>query len=265
MTSPRPMPPAPPAKHQRRRPSQSRARLTAQALQQAFVQLLVESDYPRISIRAITGLAGTSLGSFYEYFASKEDLARVCLHLRSKELLTALQQAVEARRGRPLAELVQAVLASQLAAHRAQPAEWSAHYLLERHLSGVEAYRKMYQRFIEGWVQVIEAAGDLLIVRGAKGFTVADVAQRAHVGKGTVYLYWPTKEDLLVGLVGRAFLGLVDDRVQLKPYAKLIGQIACATIFTMFSLRLHWLPCCLFMAIGKFVRYWLVAQTALAG
>eukprot|EP01031_Cornospumella_fuschlensis_P012274 gene12274-15004_t len=68
----------------------------ARALQQAFVQLLVESDYPRISIRAITGLAGTSLGSFYEYFASKEDLARVCLHLRSKELLTALQQAVEA-------------------------------------------------------------------------------------------------------------------------------------------------------------------------
>ena len=156
MTSPRPVLPAKP---QRRRPSQSRARLTAQALQQAFVQLLVESDYPRISIRAITGLAGTSLGSFYEYFASKEDLARVCLHLRSKELLTALQQAVEARRGRPLAELVQAVLASQLAAHRAQPAEWSAHYLLERHLSGVEAYRKMYQRFIEGWVQVIEAAG----------------------------------------------------------------------------------------------------------
>ena len=62
--------------------------------------------------------------------------------------------------------------------------------------------------------RLLEAAGDLLIVRGAKGFTVADVAQRAHVGKGTVYLYWPTKEDLLVGLVGRAFLGLVDDLIQ---------------------------------------------------
>lgn len=27
-------------------------------------------------------------------------------------------------------------------------------------------------------------------------------------------------------------------------------------------LRLSWLPCCLFMGLGKFVRYWLVAQLA---
>jgi AcrR family transcriptional regulator len=62
--------------------------------------------------------------------------------------------------------------------------------------------------------RLLEAAGDLLMARGAKGFTVADVAQRAHVGKGTVYLYWPTKEDLLVGLIGRAFLNLIDDLIQ---------------------------------------------------
>jgi len=62
--------------------------------------------------------------------------------------------------------------------------------------------------------RLLEAAGDLLMGRGAKGFTVADVAQRAHVGKGTVYLYWPTKEDLLVGLIGRAFLSLIDDLIQ---------------------------------------------------
>lgn len=62
--------------------------------------------------------------------------------------------------------------------------------------------------------RLLEAAGDLLIGRGARGFTVADVAQRAHVGKGTVYLYWPTKDDLLVGLIGRAFLSLIDDLMQ---------------------------------------------------
>lgn len=62
--------------------------------------------------------------------------------------------------------------------------------------------------------RLLAAAGDLLIGRGAKGFTVADVAHRAHVGKGTVYLYWPTKEDLLIGLIGRGFLGLIDDLIQ---------------------------------------------------
>jgi AcrR family transcriptional regulator len=62
--------------------------------------------------------------------------------------------------------------------------------------------------------RLLAAAGDLLIGRGARGFTVADVAARAHVGKGTVYLYWATKEDLLIGLIGRAFLRLLDDLIE---------------------------------------------------
>lgn len=63
--------------------------------------------------------------------------------------------------------------------------------------------------------RLLAAAGDLLIGRGIKGFTIADVAQRAHVGKGTVYLYWPTKDDLLIGLIGRDFLGLAEDMIQM--------------------------------------------------
>ena len=62
--------------------------------------------------------------------------------------------------------------------------------------------------------RLLAAASELLVGRGARGFTVADVAQRAHVGKGTVYLYWPTKEDLLIGLIGRGFLSLVDDLIE---------------------------------------------------
>lgn len=62
--------------------------------------------------------------------------------------------------------------------------------------------------------RLLASAGELLLARGAHGFTVADVAKRAHVGKGTVYLYWPTKEDLLIGLVGRGFMGLLDALIQ---------------------------------------------------
>jgi UDP-GlcNAc:undecaprenyl-phosphate GlcNAc-1-phosphate transferase len=47
---------------------------------------------------------------------------------------------------------------------------------------------------------------------------------------------------LLLACSGGMFLiGLVDDFVQLKPYAKLVGQIVFATLFTMFGMRLHWL------------------------
>ncbi|MEU4156468.1 helix-turn-helix domain-containing protein [Actinoplanes sp. NPDC026670] len=58
--------------------------------------------------------------------------------------------------------------------------------------------------------RVLAAAGELLLTRGSRGVTIADVAQRAHIGKGTVYLYWKTKEDLLIDLIGGDFLALAD-------------------------------------------------------
>lgn len=150
-----------PAAAPRRKPRQSRARHTSQALQEAFVRLLVERGYAAITIREIVSVAGTGLGSFYEYFENKDDLARVCLHLRSKALLLGIRETVAAHAGRPLREIVDAVIDAQVEAHRDQPLAWGAHYLLERHLSSAEAYRKMYDRFVAEWVGVLEAACDM--------------------------------------------------------------------------------------------------------
>ena len=61
--------------------------------------------------------------------------------------------------------------------------------------------------------RILTAAEALLLGRGSKGFTVADVAQKAHVGKGTVYLYWATKEDLLLGLIARDFVAVAEDTI----------------------------------------------------
>ncbi len=47
----------------------------------------------------------------------------------------------------------------------------------------------------------------------------------------------------------------------LLAWAPLIGDALCLAAGW---LRLHWLPCCIFMALGKLARYWLVAQSALA-
>lgn len=146
----------------RRRPQQSRARHTAQALREAFVQLLAERSYATITIREVVAVAGTSLGSFYEYFASKEDLALVCLHLRSKALLMAVRASVIDLPARPVADVVTAVVAALLHAHAGDPLAWGAHYTLERHLSSPEAYRKMYDRFVAQWVVAFETATDLL-------------------------------------------------------------------------------------------------------
>lgn len=46
--------------------------------------------------------------------------------------------------------------------------------------------------------RILDAAAELIIERGFDGMTVDDVAERAHVGKATVYRRWPSKSDLAV-------------------------------------------------------------------
>lgn len=62
--------------------------------------------------------------------------------------------------------------------------------------------------------RILAAAGELLLARGIKGVTISEVARKALIGKGTVYLYWKTKEDLLLELVCRDFLALAEEVTQ---------------------------------------------------
>jgi AcrR family transcriptional regulator len=61
--------------------------------------------------------------------------------------------------------------------------------------------------------RILAAARELVLKRGVKGLTIAEIAERAHVGKGTAYLYWKTKDELLLGLFARDFLAFVDDEI----------------------------------------------------
>jgi UDP-GlcNAc:undecaprenyl-phosphate/decaprenyl-phosphate GlcNAc-1-phosphate transferase len=64
---------------------------------------------------------------------------------------------------------------------------------------------------------------------------------------------------LLLCSSGMFLLGLVDDLVRLKPYAKLIGQIVCSAALTTYGMRLQWLPSpALDQALTMF---WLVGVT----
>lgn len=51
--------------------------------------------------------------------------------------------------------------------------------------------------------RILDAAEALLIKFGYRRVTVDDVARRAGVGKGTVYLYWPSKLELFASVLTR--------------------------------------------------------------
>jgi TetR/AcrR family transcriptional repressor of nem operon len=58
--------------------------------------------------------------------------------------------------------------------------------------------------------QILDAAERVLLERGLAATTVADVAEAAGIAKGTVYLYYQSKNDLLAGLRARHVEGFSD-------------------------------------------------------
>lgn len=62
--------------------------------------------------------------------------------------------------------------------------------------------------------RILVATEELVVARGFKGITVAEIAERAHVGKGTVYLYWRTKEELVLELLARSFLSVLQRLIE---------------------------------------------------
>ncbi|WP_181019723.1 TetR/AcrR family transcriptional regulator [Nonomuraea typhae] len=58
--------------------------------------------------------------------------------------------------------------------------------------------------------RILDAATELLVQLGFKKVTIEDVAQRAAIGKGTVYLHWRTKKELFQAVFLRAAVAYTD-------------------------------------------------------
>jgi TetR/AcrR family transcriptional regulator len=57
---------------------------------------------------------------------------------------------------------------------------------------------------------IIDAAEKIFFVKGVAASTMDEIADTAELSKGTIYLYFKTKEDLYVGIVERCMHQLID-------------------------------------------------------
>lgn len=57
---------------------------------------------------------------------------------------------------------------------------------------------------VERRTRILDVAGDLLLAWGYERVTIDEIARRAKVGKGTVYLHWKTKDALFLAVVLRS-------------------------------------------------------------
>jgi TetR/AcrR family transcriptional regulator, transcriptional repressor for nem operon len=95
--------------------------------------------------------------------------------------------------------------------------------------------------------QILDAAERVLVERGLAATTMADVAEAAAVAKGTVYLYFESKAELLAGLRARYFehfaalLGDPPDpaRVPSATAARVERLVAASFDFALANHALH--------------------------
>ena len=153
----------------RRKPRQSRAKLTQEALQESFVRLLHERAAHDITLREITDLAGVGLGTFYEYFSKKEDLVALTIHQHVKnnaeDLKTYAHSLLKLSINLALDDYLKQVIHYQLEQIQAQQFLWAQTFLLERQISNIESYRKSYAMMVQMWQSIltpfIQEAGQL--------------------------------------------------------------------------------------------------------
>lgn len=146
----------------RRKPQQSRARISSEALQEAFVRVLLERGYERVTVREVAAVAGVGIGTFYEYVANKEALAALTIHMCVKQQAHALQASTESNKGNTRADIAHAIINDQIDLLMGAAEKWQALLLLERRISSTAAYRKHYDQFVDLWRQALASASDPL-------------------------------------------------------------------------------------------------------
>ncbi|HSW08788.1 TetR/AcrR family transcriptional regulator [Aquabacterium sp.] len=144
----------------RRKPLQSRAWMTSGAIQDAFVMLLVERGYDKVSMREIAAVAGVGLGTLYLYFPGKESIAAVTVRSWMRKQAAVLAAAARTPAPRTLQATVQALAAAHVQALLGQAGEWRALLELERRISPPERYREIYREFVLLFRDALGAATD---------------------------------------------------------------------------------------------------------
>jgi len=156
----------------RRKPVQQRARITREAILEAFVRLLVEKAYSRLTMRDIAMVAGVGLGTLYEHFPGKRSIAAHCIHERFTFVGLQMQEVLEQKRGLPTLDIICAMLDRILHLHTCKAREWSALILLEREISTPASYRALYSHILHIWEQALQTGSDAPLFASRSGEVV---------------------------------------------------------------------------------------------
>ncbi len=146
----------------RKKPVQSRALVTLGALQEAFVRVLIERGFEKMTIREVVSVAGVGIGTFYDYVPNLRALGASTINQRCLDSAIVLRAAVAHHAGKPVDLMVAALLQALVQSGFSRPKEWTALLLLERQVSSASALRKVHEEFVDIWAQALRQSSAAL-------------------------------------------------------------------------------------------------------
>ena len=164
-----------PAPRPRKKPVQSRAQVTLGALQEAFVRVLIERGFEKMTIREVVSVAGVGIGTFYDYVPNLRALGASTIHQRCQDSALVLRAAVTQHVGQSAHLMVAALLQALVQAGFSRPKEWTALLMLERQLSSASALRKVHEEFVDIWAQALRQSSAAL-----PEIKITSLARTAH-------------------------------------------------------------------------------------
>lgn len=159
----------------RKKPVQSRSQMTLAALQEAFVQVLVERGYDKMTIREVAAVAGVGVGTMYDYVPNMRALAASTIHKRCVACADVLKSKVKQTSGQPISIVVNTLLTTLIELGFARPREWTALLLLERQVSSPDSLRKIHEAFVDIWAEAFSSSS-----AGIPEAKIIPMARMAH-------------------------------------------------------------------------------------
>lgn len=144
-----------------KRPTQSRAKVTVQAIFDTYVRIWQRDGWEKITTRAIALEAGVAVGTLYDYFPSKQALhsgyVRHCIEVLLQAVDQQAVQPTELSWQQRLSRLVRLMCGAdgQLSWFHPEMLE------LEPLVAEQKHQRRAYDELLSAWRRVFDAASDL--------------------------------------------------------------------------------------------------------
>ena len=163
----------------RKSPVQARSTASVDAILEATIQVLLKVGKERLTTTRVALRAGVSVGTLYQYFPNKGALLRAVLRRHLAEVTEAVEQACEAQQGKPLRQMVTALITAFLAAKMKDAKTSVALYSVSSDLDAVRIVQQMGARSSKAIVAMLATAREPLT---ADPQLVASMLQSAMFG-----------------------------------------------------------------------------------